>query len=128
MSRTKLFSCNSNSSGCIINDNIRHNLYDELNKILNDLHHQLFFDEDLTYDQVMFILDNRETIENKLIDILFDRINQLNISDDIRSKLISNIYTFSMAFKPVSSVIQDEQVNNDNNIHLNSTCIFVCIF
>jgi len=109
MSRTKLFFYNSNYSGSIINDNIRRQLYNEFNKILNDLHHQLFFDPHLTYQNMMVILNNGETIENKLIDVLFHRINQLQIPDDnIRSKLISNIYTFSMEFKPVPANNQDE--------------------
>jgi hypothetical protein len=121
MSRTKLLSDNSNSSRCLINDNIRLNLYDEYNKIINDMKHKLFFDQDLTYQHLMFILNNRKTIENKLIDILFDRINQLNVPFDIREDLISNINKFSIAFTPVSNnnqENQDEQVNN-NNHHLN---------
>jgi hypothetical protein len=64
MSRTKSFSFNSNSSGCIIN-NIGRNIYNEFNKIINDIHGQLFFDEDLTYQDLMYIINNRKTIENK---------------------------------------------------------------
>jgi len=121
MSRPKLLPNNSNSSGCIINDSIRRNLDDEFNKIINDLHRQLFFDPDLTYQHRMFILDNRKTIENKFIDFLFDRINQLNVPYDIREDLISNLNYFSMYFKPVSSDNQENQDHqvNDNNNYLN---------
>jgi len=95
MSRIKSLTDNFNSSGYINHDNISPNLRLEYNKIINDLQHQLFFDQDLTHEHRMFLLNNRNTIESKFIQVLHDRINNLNIDSDIRERLIGNINKFS---------------------------------
>ncbi|CAF1420463.1 unnamed protein product [Rotaria sordida] len=56
----------------------------KLNNIIKNLQDQLFFDKELTYGHLMFLLNNRNTIENKLLDMLFDRINDLNLDENIR--------------------------------------------
>ncbi|CAF1350780.1 unnamed protein product [Rotaria sordida] len=49
----------------------------------------------------MFLLDDRETIEKKLLHILSERIINLNLDRNIRRQLIYNIYKFSSYFFPV---------------------------
>ncbi|CAF1350761.1 unnamed protein product [Rotaria sordida] len=95
-----------------------------------NLQDQLFFDNDLTYDHLMFILNYGDTIENKFLDILFDQINDLNLDENIRGQLITNIYLFSSRFLPVNihtninrryfnynstEINQHEYENNNNN-------------
>ncbi|CAF1671689.1 unnamed protein product [Adineta ricciae] len=55
----------------------------------------------------MFLLNNRTTIEYKLIELLFDRINQLNVPSDVRDRLLCNLHEVSMAFTPVDIYIDD---------------------
>ncbi|CAF3677311.1 unnamed protein product [Rotaria sp. Silwood1] len=97
-----------NSSDNINLHHISPHVYVELNKIMNDMLNQLFFDKDLPYEHLMFLLNHRNTIETKFIELLNQRIEQLNIDHNIRNRLITNI-------DKLSSYLLD--INADTNIN-----------
>ncbi|CAF1514658.1 unnamed protein product [Adineta steineri] len=84
-----------------INNNISSNLQAECIEILNAIQNQLFFDQDLTYEHRMYILNRRHTIESDFITMLHDRINQLNIDIHIRERLATNLNGFNSSFNNV---------------------------
>ncbi|CAF1546723.1 unnamed protein product, partial [Adineta ricciae] len=96
-----------NSSNCSVGHDIYINLNHECQQIINDMKSQIFFDHNLEYRHLMFLLNNRTTIEYKLIELLFDRINQLNVPSDVRERLLCNLHEVSMAFTPVDIYIDD---------------------
>ncbi|CAF1538753.1 unnamed protein product [Adineta ricciae] len=96
-----------NSSNCSVGQDTYINLNHECQQIINDMKSQIFFDHDLEYRHLMFLLNNRTTIEYKLIELLFDRINQLNVPSDVRDRLLCNLHEVSMAFTPVDIYIDD---------------------
>ncbi|CAF1237157.1 unnamed protein product [Rotaria sp. Silwood1] len=65
-------------------------------------------DMDLPYEHLMFLLNHRNTIETKFIELLNQRIEQLNIDHNIRNRLITNI-------DKLSSYLLD--INADTNIN-----------
>lgn len=97
----------ANSSNCVDGHDVHINLNHECQRIINDMQRQIFFDHDLEYRHLMFLLNNRTTIEYKLIELLFDRINQLNVPSDVRERLLCNLHEVSMAFTPVDIYIDD---------------------
>jgi len=99
MLRNKSSSVNSNSSPSFDINKINSNVRVEFNKIINDMKHQLFFDPDLNHQHHMYILNNRHTIEDKFIQFLYDRINQLNIPSDLYEHLMRNLNEFSSYYK-----------------------------
>ena len=103
MFRTKSLSDNFNSSQSLDINQISPKLRVEYIRTINDMHHQLFFDPDLTHQHLMFLLDNRNTIENELIQFLNDRIHHLNIPRDIREYLIKNLNQFSTNFTLINT-------------------------
>ncbi|CAF3360933.1 unnamed protein product [Rotaria sp. Silwood2] len=87
-----------NALDCIDIDNVSPSLQVECNKILNDIQDELFFGKDLTYEHLMFLLSNRNTIETKFIEVLINRIHHLNIDENIRNRLITNVNKLSSNF------------------------------
>ncbi|CAF1569455.1 unnamed protein product [Adineta ricciae] len=104
-----------NSSNCSVGHDVCINLHHECQQIINDMKSQIFFDHDLEYRHLMFLLNNRTTIEYKLIELLFDRINQLNVPSDVRERLLCNLHEVSMAFTPV-----DIYIDNNNRFRPDS--------
>ncbi|CAF1463935.1 unnamed protein product [Rotaria sordida] len=78
----------------------------EVNKIYEYIQDQLFFDPNLNYEQLMFLLNERDTIERKFIEFLIDRIYDLNIDPHIRDRILFNINQFS------SNLIRIHQYSN----------------
>lgn len=67
------------------------NLRVEVNKIINDMQHQPFFDPDLNHQHFIYLLNNRDTNENEFLYYLNDRIYHLNIPDDISLEILINL-------------------------------------
>ncbi|CAF1422277.1 unnamed protein product [Adineta steineri] len=124
MSQIKSLSDNLVSS-CSINDtNISPDLHKEYTKILNDIQHQLFFDPQLKYHHLEYILERRHTIEHGFVQMLIDRINQSNLDLSTRERLFAKINQLGTNIEYVDSSTNtkisfnanndsDEETNND---------------
>jgi hypothetical protein len=95
MSQSKLFCNTCLWSGCVCDGHIRPNCVINCGDILKEMHDQLFVDDNLSYDQCMFLLNHRNSIQGRFIDVITDRIRNLNISDNIRQVCLDNVDKFS---------------------------------
>ncbi|CAF4624593.1 unnamed protein product [Rotaria sp. Silwood2] len=90
----------SNQSSSTSNDNefnyhITNDITIKINDIIRNDNYHLFFDINLSYDQLMFLLNNRSSIESGLIDFIIDQIHQLIPNENIREVFLSNINRFA---------------------------------
>jgi len=94
MSQNKSASNNCDSSNDTNDNIISSDLRVQLNQIIKDFEHQNFFDPSLSNEHILYILNNRFTIENEFIDKLNNRIQGLDIDPNIRQRLIANLDKF----------------------------------
>lgn len=103
MSQAKSFPVNPDLFN-IINDNtISPAVRAEFDQLIKDLSDPLFFDQHLSNEHMMHILNNRYTIESAFINILHDRIHQLNVDSVIRQRLLNNIGKISMHYLQINN-------------------------
>ncbi|CAF2793226.1 unnamed protein product [Rotaria sp. Silwood2] len=101
----------SNQNSSIPNDNefnyqITNDLSIKINDIIRNNNYRLFFDENLSYDQLMFLLNNRSSIESGLIDFIIEQIHQLIPDENIRQVFLTNINRFAGHLHMVNSDTQ----------------------
>ncbi|CAF3844453.1 unnamed protein product [Rotaria sp. Silwood1] len=86
MSNDKFGSSQSSSTS---NDNeFNYHITDDLTIKINDIirskNYRLCFDENISYDQLMFLLNNRFSIESGAVDFIIHQIRQLIPDENIR--------------------------------------------
>jgi hypothetical protein len=120
MSRTTSFSNKPIASNKIIlGSDINPNLRVEYDNICNEIQNKLFFDQDLTYDHLMFILNHQNTIEHRLVQVINHRIHDLDIPHGLHQRLIENLNKFSLNFIQINTYTNTHQpyvfVNDDES-------------
>ncbi|CAF5007261.1 unnamed protein product [Rotaria sp. Silwood1] len=98
MSNNKFSSNQSFSSSSYDNEYIYHitdDLKIKINDIIRSSDYRLFFDDNLSFDQLMFLLDHRYSIESSVLDFIIDQIHQLIKDENIREILFNNINRFA---------------------------------
>lgn len=117
MSQIKSLSDQSNSIDYTIDMHVHSDLQVYCNQIIKDIHDQLFFDQHLTNERCMYILNHRHTIESEFIRFLNDCIHHLNIDWQIRAHLLANLNKFSMNLTQINSY---NDINHAYHINSNS--------
>ncbi|CAF3844509.1 unnamed protein product [Rotaria sp. Silwood1] len=98
----------SHQSSSTSNDNeFNYRLTDDLTIKINDIirnnNYRLFFDENLSYDQLMYLLNNRFSIESGAIDFIIDQIHQLIPDENTRQVFLTIINRFAGHLRIISS-------------------------
>lgn len=123
---TKLFSYNNLPSVSSNQHWICSDCITNIKNIINDLDYTLFINNNLTYDEQMFLLNRRDTIEGHLIDLIIERIQNEIPNNNIHRICLANVIQFSRNFillyhipnlNPPIASDHDNMINivNDNN-------------
>ena len=87
-------------------NNLNNNVY---NEILKNVHNQLFLNKDLTYDHLMYLINNRYTIEDRMFRFINDQLHHVILDDDLRHSCLNNFMKFSHDLIYVNS---DNMINS----------------
>ncbi|CAF2806064.1 unnamed protein product [Rotaria sp. Silwood2] len=66
----------------------------KVNDVIRDNDYRLFFDTNLSFDHLMFLLNNRDSIEKGFIDFAIMQINRIIPDQSIRQVFLSKIAHF----------------------------------
>ncbi|CAF3283187.1 unnamed protein product [Rotaria sp. Silwood2] len=111
MSHIKSFTNELSSSSYQSHYQISPDLILKVDDIFKDVNYRLFFDDNLNYEQLMFIIKNRNSIESHFIGFIKNYINKMIPDNNIRQVYLNNIDRFSRNMMIV---------NNDTNINYRS--------
>ncbi|CAF4438369.1 unnamed protein product, partial [Rotaria sp. Silwood2] len=114
MFSNKLFSNNSLSSGSRSDYRICPDCVVIIGNIFKEIDHQVFFDDHLSHDRQMYILNRRNTIEGHFITLIKDRLHNLTSDYDIHRNCFYNINKLSREF---TLVYYDTNINCRNIVH-----------
>ncbi|CAF1295501.1 unnamed protein product [Rotaria sp. Silwood1] len=74
---------------------ITNDLSIKINDIIRSSDYRLFFDDHLSFEQLMFLLNHRYSIEISVLDFIIDKIYQLIKDENIREIFLNNINKFA---------------------------------
>ena len=85
----------ASSSDHQFNYRLSDNLVLNINDFFKDNNYRLLFDDNLSHEQRMLLMDRRHSLESDFIEFVKDRINHLILDDNIRKSYLDNVDKFS---------------------------------